>query len=266
MADLSNLAENLRSETGPGFQLFEQFCDVAVGNSMLEDVTALARSAASGEAVTPAVISAENQKMTGTNPEDLISKVFSLHRRPAFEHFLQDKRVRDIVIAAIGRDVDCFLSQFIFKNPGAWGQPWHQDSYYFPFTPARPIIGLWLAITRATLENGCLHILPGSQVEPVHKHIPDVRDGANSGYVEIADFNMDASKPCLLNPGDLMVFDSHLMHRSTDNFSDEIRAAMVWHFAPAGTSDRGIKTPTGDYRPNPINDWRAYIRDGELVL
>ena len=55
----------------------------------------------------------------------------------------------DLVAAVgglIGTDaVRCFLSQFIFKNPGAWGQPCHQDSFYFPFTPMRPVVGVWLA-------------------------------------------------------------------------------------------------------------------------
>jgi phytanoyl-CoA hydroxylase len=134
--------------------------------------------------------------------------------------------------------LDCFLSQFIFKNPGAWGQPWHQDSYYFPFEPARPILGVWLAVTEATLENGCLHVLPGSHHEPVHEHIPDRRPGANYGYVEIVDHDMTAAQPVLMQPGDLLLFDSHLMHRSTDNVSAGIRAAMVYHYAATGTVER----------------------------
>ena len=228
---------------------------------MLSDVTNIARSAGAGKDVSPALVVAENQGLKGTNPEDLISKIFKLHRRPVFLDFLKDTRIRDIVVAAIGVNVDCFLSQFIFKNPGAWGQPWHQDSYYFPFEPARPIIGLWLAITEATLENGCLHILSGSQSEPVHHHIKDRRIGANFGYVEIVDHDMSQSEPCLLQPGDLMVFDSHLMHRSTDNISDGIRAAMVWHFAVAGSVDR-----KGNKIVSPVNDWMPYTREGELTL
>jgi len=40
-----------------------------------------------------------------------------------------------------------------------------------------------------------------------------------------------------MEAGDLLVFDSHLMHCSTDNESDGVRAAMVYHFASAGTVD-----------------------------
>lgn len=180
-----------------------------------------------------------------------VSKVFKLHRdHDVFREFAIRDDVTRIVAELIAPDLDVFLSQFIFKTPGAWGQPWHQDSYYFPFTPPRPVVGVWLAVTEATLENGCLHVLPGSHVEPVHEHIPDRRPNANYGYVEIVDHDMAASEPVLMQPGDLLVFDSHLMHRSTDNTSDGIRGAMVYHYAAAGTVDH-----TMDLKGYTVNDW-----------
>ena len=53
-----------------------------------------------------------------------------------------------------GPDLDCFLSQFIFKNPGASGQPWHQDSFYFPFEPDRPASASGSRSPRRPLDNG----------------------------------------------------------------------------------------------------------------
>lgn len=190
-------------------------------------------------------------------PEDSVSKVFRLHRDPLFRDFALSDALCELVGALVGPEVDLFLSQFIFKSPGAWGQPWHQDSYYFPFQPARPVVGIWLAVTAATLENGCLHVLPGSHREPVHQHIPDRRPNANYGYVEIVDHDMSASAPVLMEPGDLLVFDSHLMHRSTDNVSDGIRAAMVYHYATAGTVDSS---------PQLVHDWTPAVRAGRSAI
>jgi ectoine hydroxylase-related dioxygenase (phytanoyl-CoA dioxygenase family) len=164
--------------------------------------------------------------------------------------------VTDIAAQLIGPDIDVFLSQFIFKTSGAWGQPWHQDSFYFPFEPARPVVGVWLAVTEATLRNGCLHVLPGSQTEPIHRHGPDSRPGANHGYFEIDDHDMSTAQPVLMDPGDLLVFDSHLMHCSTDNESDGIRAAMVYHYAAAGTVDH-----SEEFFPC-LNDWVPARRQG----
>ena len=49
------------------------------------------------------------------------------------------------------------------------------------------------------------------------------------------------------------------MHRSTDNESAELRAAMVYHLAQAGTVDRAAQ-------PAPINDWMAVRRRVETQI
>jgi phytanoyl-CoA hydroxylase len=238
-----------------GCSRVDGFAEPATGTAMLERVVDIARRAHAGEDVGPALITIEEQSGYGDrpNPEDRVSKVFRLHRDPVFHDFATDPRVLDLVRAILGTDdISCFLSQFIFKNPGAWGQPWHQDSLYFPFEPARPVVGVWLAVTEATLRNGCLHVLPGSNHEPVHAHVPDRRPGANHSYFEIVDHDMAAAEPVLMRAGDLLVFDSHLMHRSTDNVSDGIRAAMVYHYAATGTLDR-----SQEVFGYSVNDWLA---------
>ena len=246
-----------------GFVRIDGFVAPEVGEAMLDDVVSMVRSAGGSPFVDGALVLPEaNLRDVDGPPESTTSKVFRLHRRPAFSSFLARPEVVEVLVERLGPDVDCFLSQFIFKNPGAWGQPWHQDSYYFPFDPARPVVGLWLAVTKATLENGCLHVLPGSHAETVHEHVPDRRPDANYGYVEIVDHDMAGAVPVLMAPGDLLVFDSHLMHRSTDNLSAGIRAAMVFHFAAAGTRDL-TEQRTG--HQSPVNDWMPLLRDGELV-
>ena len=246
-----------------GFFRLEGFAEPAVGEAMLADAVGLVRAADGQMLAEGALILPEaNLADRAGAPEELTSKVFRLHRRPAFAAFIRRPDVVEVLVDRLGPDVDCFLSQLIFKNPGAWGQPWHQDSYYFPFEPARPVIGLWLAITEATLVNGCLHVLPGSHAEPVHDHVPDRRPDANYGYVEIVDHDMADAVPVLMSPGDLLVFDSHLMHRSTDNESPGIRAAMVFHFAPGGTVDL---TEQVKGSPSPVNDWVPVVRDGRAA-
>jgi ectoine hydroxylase-related dioxygenase (phytanoyl-CoA dioxygenase family) len=233
-----------------GFVRIPAFSDVAVCRRMLDRVIEVSAAHAAGDRSVGWVLPEANLAGTQGRPEELVAKIFRLHRDAAFYDWIASPEVTSIAASIIGPDVDCFLSQFIFKNPGAWGQPWHQDSHYFAFEPARPIVGLWLAVTEATLDNGCLHVLPGSQREPVHEHVDDRRPGANLGYREIVDHDMSGAIPVLMDPGDLLVFDSHLMHRSTDNASDGIRAAMVFHCAATGTVDRAN---------HPINDFLTVL-------
>lgn len=260
-------ADQLAAFDRDGFVKVPGFAPPATGEAMLDRVIDIARRAANGEDIEPAFVLPEQQAELAARdrnevrPEDLVSKVFRLARDPVFHEFATSPAITDRVAQLLeAPDVDVFLSQFIFKNAGAWGQPWHQDSFYFPFDPPRPVVGVWLAISEATLANGCLHVLPGSHREPIKTHVEDRRPNANYGYVEIVDHDMTGSVPVLMQPGDLLLFDSHLMHRSTDNETDGVRAAMVFHYARAGTRDRTI-----DLKGYTVNDWIPARRGGAAV-
>ena len=172
---------------------------------------------------------------TAVNPEDKVAKVFNCHVEGRTRAVAESAAIVDVVASILGPELDCFQSQFIFKNPGVIGQPWHQDSYYFRFD-LQPQVGVWLALSRATLQNGCLWILPGSHKGGVYAHIPDLRPEANRAYMEIVSEDDSAREPALMEPGDVLFFHSYLMHMSTDNVADERRAAMVYHYARAGTA------------------------------
>jgi len=237
-----------------GFFIVREFESQDRCRALHQRVVEIARLSAGGFRVPNVLIVPEKKPNPhAQNPEDELAKIFRLHRDAAFKALVEDPRYVEIAQALLGDEIDCFVSQFIFKNQGAMGQPWHQDSHYFAFSKS-PQVGFWLAITRATLDNGCLHVMPGSHKEPVHKHVPDARTHALYGYEEIIDYDTSASVPVLLEAGDLLVFHSHLMHRSTDNTSDGIRAAMVWHYAAAGTEDLtkqkfGFQNPSHDFMP-----------------
>ena len=234
-----------------GFFLVKEFSPPDVCDAMLRRAIDLAREADGRGVAGTAIVHPERNLADSVGSEALaeerVSKVFKVHRDSVFHEFATQPDLVASVQHLLGTDIDCFLSQFIFKNPGAWGQPWHQDAFYFPFDRG-PQVGVWLAVTEATLANGCLHVVPGSHLEPVHEHLLDRRPNANQGYVEILDHDMSGEQPVTMAPGDLLIFHSHLMHRSKDNNSSAIRAAMVYHFGERGTVDLAE-------HPAPINDW-----------
>ena len=234
-----------------GFFLVKEFSPPDVCDAMLRRAIDLAREADGRGVAGTAIVHPERNLADSVGSEALaeerVSKVFKVHRDSVFHEFATQPDLVASVQHLLGTDIDCFLSQFIFKNPGAWGQPWHQDAFYFPFDRG-PQVGVWLAVTEATLANGCLHVVPGSHLEPVHEHLLDRRPNANQGYVEILDHDMSGERPVTMAPGDLLIFHSHLMHRSKDNNSSAIRAAMGYHFGERGTVDLAE-------HPAPINDW-----------
>ncbi|MGH6986758.1 MAG: phytanoyl-CoA dioxygenase family protein [Caulobacteraceae bacterium] len=192
-------------------------------------------------------------------PEDAIGKVFNCHVMGAARRLAEQTDIVEIVAEILGPNIDCFQSQFIFKHPGVIGQPWHQDSYYFRFD-RQPQVGVWVALSPATLENGCLWVLPGShRPGAIFNHVPDRRQDAMRGYLEIVDRDTTGESPALMETGDVLFFHSYLMHRSTDNVADFRRSAMVFHFGRAGTQP--LTSEAAAVLGN-VNRW-APVRRGE---
>ena len=237
-----------------GYILIPNFVEESFCNDMNKDVTNIIKSiipedsAFSHAYAGDGHIAIREMKPSpdAQNIEDEISKLFRIHSKGIFNTFINNKNLCDILEDILGPDVDCFLSQFIFKNPGAWGQPWHQDSSYFPFD-REPQVAAWLATSEATLENGCLVVLPGSHQESLHEHLPDDREGSNYGYTEIKDHDFSTEMPVVLNKGDLLLFHSFLMHKSYDNKSNSRRTAMVYHFAETDTGFGEVDSPTNEW-------------------
>lgn len=251
-----------------GFFILRGFADPAIGAVMAQETIAAIRadppSAHPGEAsygtARRLLVQPEAKPVaTAVNPEDHVAKLFNPHLSGTAAAFARDPRCGTIVRDLIGPDVDVFQSMFIFKSAGAWGQPWHQDSYYFRFDTG-PQVGLWLAISAATPENGCLSVIPGSHRRDVLPHGPDRRPGANQGYTEIEGIDEDAARIVEMAPGDLLVFHSHLIHKSVDNRSSDRRMAMVYHYGVAGT--RNLAPPEIVAIQERVTQWVPVMRGG----
>lgn len=226
-----------RSWDDDGYFVVPDFAPPEVRRAMIDRIVDLARRIDAGEPRPDLLVSPENLLAEVPTAEGRLSKIFRVMRsEDVFRDFATDARLLSMLSEVMGPDIDCFLSQFIFKHPGALGQPWHQDEWYFRMDPPKQV-GVWLACTDATADNGPLWVVPGSHRELVHEDVvSDPRPGANLGYVEIQGADTSGEQQMLMNAGDLLVFDCHLRHRSTDNVSDGMRAAMVYHYSPAGTT------------------------------
>jgi phytanoyl-CoA hydroxylase len=191
-------------------------------------------------------------------PEHRISKLFRFHTEAPFREFCERADVLSILSALVGPDVDVFSSQLVFKLPGSSGQPWHQDAVVYPFEPPRPVVGLWLAVTDAAAHNSCLQVIPGSHEQPLLPHTREEPD-SNGRYLALTDPDTSKGQLVPMKRGDLFVFDSHLVHGATDNQSDVLRAAAIWHFATAGTVDRTAE----QFGQSPFNNWVPVLRSSE---
>jgi phytanoyl-CoA hydroxylase len=149
--------------------------------------------------------------------------------------------------------VKCMQSMLFLKPPGLQGQAWHQDERFIP-TRDRSLCGAWIALDDATIENGCLWVIPGSHrhgyLHPFRDHgRPDEFDPTDEAY----GFDDSGAVPVEVQTGDVVFFNGYLLHRSMRNRSDRTRRALVNHYMNAWSPlpwlvHKGIDVATEDNR------------------
>lgn len=129
-------------------------------------------------------------------------------------------------------------SMYIFKQPSIGGEvKAHQDGSFL-YTEPQSVVGFWWALEDCTLENGCLHGVPGSQVEPVRQRLrrtTKAEQAANGGQMlemvpeTVPPFDVSGSVPLDTKKGDLVLLHSAFVHFSNANSSPHSRHAYSIH-------------------------------------
>jgi len=143
----------------------------------------------------------------------------------------------------IGANVKCMQSMLFIKHSGKPGQAWHQDEYYIP-TRDRSLVGAWIAMDDATIQNGCMWMIPGSHKHGVlwetRAHSSDEFDEGTETYNTPYDTDTSVqggkpnSIPCEVKAGGVVFFHGHILHRSLKNRSQSsFRRALVMHYCSA---------------------------------
>jgi ectoine hydroxylase-related dioxygenase (phytanoyl-CoA dioxygenase family) len=155
--------------------------------------------------------------------EELISHFLCIHHphkiSATFERYLAHPAIVAALTKVIGPNVKCMQSMLFVKSSGKPGQAWHQDEDYIP-TRDRSLTGAWIAIDDATVENGCLWVIPGSQrrgiLYPQYPHDDSDYDCNVMSYNFPYDESVDAI-PVEVPAGSIVFFNGYLLHKSLPN-------------------------------------------------
>ena len=185
--------------------------------------------------------------ITPADPNESDIDVLSRYLTVQFPHKVSDL-IRDSYIAhpaivavlqqLIGADVKCMQSMLFIKKSGKPGQAWHQDEYFIP-TRDRSLVGVWLALDDATIENGCLWVRPGSHKDgilyPTRPHGTAEFDEGNELFNTGQD--TDDGIAVEVKKGTGVFFNGYLHHRSLANRAPQgtFRRALVNHYMSASS-------------------------------
>jgi phytanoyl-CoA hydroxylase len=187
------------------------------------------------EAVTAKIdlaVEEHNRKLAGGPGTEGISRAneitFTSHlvkKNPFFQDFCAQSKFVELTTRLLGPDVALYWDQAVYKQPETNKDfPWHQDNGYGS-TLKDPYVTCWIALEDATVENGCIWVMPESHKQGIVEHRP-TPIGLQCYFGE------DPGIPVPLKKGSMVVFSSLLFHRSGPNLSNSMRKGYIVQYFP----------------------------------
>ena len=227
---------DVRSFVEQGYLIVPDLIQDAEREELKADMIKMARGGYSCDALQPLPETLSDQ--------EVLQNILCIHQphyiSPVMEKFARHPKISGVLSQITAAhlpywdgSVKCMQSMLFVKPPEFQGQAWHQDEIYIP-TRDRSLVGAWIAIDDATVENGCLWVVPGSHrsgyLYPQHDHNnPEEFDFAQESF----GFDESASVPVVVKAGTVVFFNGYLLHRSFRNRSNVYRRVLVNHYMNA---------------------------------
>lgn len=160
-------------------------------------------------------------------------------RGEAAFNFLHNLRLLDTVEPLVGSEITCSPIQHIRAKPpaslsgeksGFYNVPWHQDAgVTWEEADDSDILTCWIALTDATVENGCMEVIPGVWKQGYREHHSD------GGTTIRPDLMPEVTpRPVPVHKGGIVFMHRYTPHRSTPNYSQNVRWSMDLRYQPTG--------------------------------
>ena len=165
------------------------------------------------------------------------------------KNIAESSRLLDHLQELVGEECILFKEKINLKQPGGNGFRTHQDivSRWDDF--ASYFINVFVTVDECTIENGCLEIAKGFTKKEL---ITDY----DSPIDETLEKDMNFV-PCLTSPGDVIIFDCFIPHRSKPNLSNNQRRNMYLTYNKKSEGDKRMKYYQRKEKEMPPDDKRS---------
>ena len=146
---------------------------------------------------------------------------------------IRHPKILDMVEDLIGPDILCWTTHWFIKE--AYSPKyvsWHQDNNYWG-VETDDLVSVWLALSPATTESGCIRILPGSHKRATFEHVDTWgKDNMLTRGQTINGIDEARAVELQLQPGEAAIFDYRLAHASHANRSGDRRIGLGIRYIP----------------------------------
>ena len=153
------------------------------------------------------------------------------------DELMRHEKILDAVEDLIGPDILCWSTVWWIKE--AFSDTfvsWHQDVRYWGLDTS-DLVTVWLALSPATVQSGCMRILPGSHKGEVMPHSDEFKDDNLLTRGQEIAVPIDEAKTVAmeLEPGQISLHNIRLAHASEPNRSADRRIGISMHYIPTST-------------------------------
>ena len=145
-------------------------------------------------------------------------------------------------------------SMYIFKQLNIGGEViCHQDSTFL-YTEPETVVGFWVALEDATVDNGCLWVAPGGHKGPLRKLFKKENGKMKMITLDETPFD-ETTTPVEVKKGGLVLLHGKLPHYSKENNSINSRHAYTLHVI-----DGNMHYPKSNWLQRPNLELKGFIR------
>lgn len=164
------------------------------------------------------------------------AQTYHMHAGPAVFGLLRNEKILDVVESILGPEIYSNPVQQMRMKPPAkevaegleghsniGATTWHQDIVaLLPEADDTELLTVWVALTDASIENGCLVSVPGSHKEGPKVHCSNA-ELASEPHVPVKLMEDRESRPLPVKKGGVILFNKMNIHRALPNRSDALR-------------------------------------------
>ncbi|XP_075415209.1 phytanoyl-CoA dioxygenase domain-containing protein 1 isoform X1 [Tenrec ecaudatus] len=172
-------------------------------------------------------------------PEKSINKIgHALHAHDSvFRRVTHSPKVQAVVRSLGLQKPVVVQSMYIFKQPRCGGEVFpHQDASFLYTEPLGRVLGMWIALEDATLDNGCLWFIPGSHTSGVSRRMvrnPACSAPGTSFLGSEPAWENSLFVPTPVRRGALVLIHGEVVHKSEQNLSEHSRQSYTFHLMEA---------------------------------
>ena len=180
---------------------------------------------------------AVKDKLVTLSAEEKVDAIRKLFYYVEFDPRLKALAFQPKLLAVLRRiigedELDMFQDMALIKPPRIGREkPWHQDMAYFNLPLDTIVVGAWIALDEATVENGCMMVIPGS-----HKQGAVIHFRQRDWQICDTDVHLDGAVAVPLKPGDCLLFHGLIHHGTPANRTHNRRRALQFHYRAASVS------------------------------